>query len=189
MGLLLLALGAVARRLAHIGNTSRSRFDAIIVLGYPATADGDPGPLELASVNEAVREYERGVAPRIIFTGAAVANPFVEAQVMAGAAEAQGIPAEAIITEPHARDTIENACYAVRILRDHGWESAEVIANPGHLQRAAMIFSRQRIEWQMHAAPRMEPESATDEAMEALWEDAKAAHYLVWGQWMGNCRP
>lgn len=187
--LVLLAMGAIARRLAHTGNTCRTRFDAIIVLGYPATADGDPSARELSSVSEAVREYERGVAPRLIFTGAAVANQFVEAQVMAQAAEAQGIPAEAVLTETQARDTMENACFAVRLMKAHGWDSAEVIANPSHLRRAAMILSRMPIEWRMHASPRMEPESAAEQIMEALWEDAKAAHYLVWGRWMESCRP
>ena len=187
--LVLLAVGAVARRFSHTGNTSRTRFDAIIVLGYPATEDGNPSPRELASVNEAVREYERGVAPRLIFTGSAVANQFVEAQVMARAAEAQGIPAAAILTETQARDTIQNACYAVRMMKAHGWDSAEVIASPAHLRRAAMIFSRMPIEWRMHAAPRMAPESPAGETIEGLWEDAKAAHYLVWGRWMENRCP
>lgn len=187
--LVLLAMGAIARRLAHTSNTSRTRFDAIIVLGYPATSDGDPSPRELASVNEAVREYERGVAPRLIFTGAAVANQFVEAQVMALAAEAQGIPAEAVLTETQARDTVQNACFAVRMMKAHGWDSAEVIANPSHLRRAAMIFRRMPIEWRMHASPQMEPESAPAQALESLWEDAKAAHFMVWQRWMERCRP
>ncbi|HEV2324273.1 MAG TPA: YdcF family protein [Terracidiphilus sp.] len=189
LALVLLALGAVTRRLARTGNTSRTRFDAIVVLGYPATSDGNPSPRELASVNEAVREYERGVAPRLIFTGAAVANQFIEAEVMARAAQAQGIPAQALVTEPNARDTVQNACYTVRIMKNRGWDSAEVIANPAHLHRAAMIFGRFPIEWRMHAAPRIEPESPAGQAAEALWEDAKAAHYLVWGRWMQNCRP
>lgn len=187
--LALLAAGALARRLAQTGNTSRTQFDAIIVLGYPATADGDPSPRELASVTEAVREYERGVAPRLIFTGAAVANPFAEAEVMARTAEAQGIPADAVIKETQARNTIENACYATRIMKERGWESAEVIANPAHLRRAAAIFSRMPIAWRMHAAPHLQPESAGGAVMEALWEDAKMAHFLVWGRWMENCRP
>lgn len=187
--LVLLAMAAIARRLAHTSNTSRTRFDAIIVLGYPATADGDPSPRELASVNEAVREYERGVAPRLIFTGAAVANQFVEAQVMAQAAQAQGIPAEAVFTETQARDTVQNACFAVQMMKSHGWTSAEVIAHPAHLRRAAMIFSHTPIEWRMHASPPMEPESGAGQALQALWEDAKVAHYLVWGRWIENCLP
>ncbi len=28
------------------GNTPQSRFDAIIVLGYPANADGSPSPIQ-----------------------------------------------------------------------------------------------------------------------------------------------
>ena len=189
MAIALLALGAIARRLAHTGNTSRTRFDALIVLGYPATEDGNPSPRELASVNEAVREYERGVAPRLIFTGAAVANQFVEAQVMARAAEAQGIPEAAVLAEPQARNTVENACYAVRIMEDRGWESAEVIASPAHLSRAAIVFSRTPIEWRVHAAPPMEPGSAAGHIVEALSEDLKAACYLLCGQWLEKCRP
>lgn len=188
-GVLLLATGAVARRVAHTGNTSRTHFDAIVVLGNPATADGNPSARELASVNEAVREYERGVAPRLIFTGAAVENRYVEAEVMARAAEAQGIPVEAVLTETQARNTIQNACYSVRIMRARGWTSAEVIANPAHLPRAAMIFAETGTEWRMHASPGLEPESAAGHVADALWEDVKTARYLVWARWVDNCRP
>ncbi len=189
LGLGLLGWGAAARKLVHSSNTSQTQFDAIIVLGYPATTDGDPSPRELASVNEAVREYERGVAPKLIFTGGAVANQFVEARVMAQAAEAQGIPAAAVLTETQARNTLENACFAVRIMHAHGWQSAEVITNPVHQRRAAMIFSRMPITWRMRAAPQMEPQPAGGDTAEALWEDAKAAHYLVWERWLERCRP
>jgi vancomycin permeability regulator SanA len=74
----------------------------LIVLGYPADADGNPSPTELARVSEGVREYERGVAPRMIMTGGAAHNRFVEAQVMAHLAEAQGIPADMIVEDPEA---------------------------------------------------------------------------------------
>jgi uncharacterized SAM-binding protein YcdF (DUF218 family) len=185
----LFAWGAIARRLAPASNTAQTQFDAIIVLGYPTTSDGDPSARELSSVNEAVREYERGVAPRLIFTGAAVANQFVEAEVMAHAAEAQGIPSSAVLTETQARNTLENACYSVRIMQSHAWRSAEVIANPAHLARSSMIFAHMPLEWRMHAAPRMEPESSMDSATEAFWEDAKAAHYLLWERWTESCKP
>jgi hypothetical protein len=48
-----------------------------------ADSDGNPTPTQLARVTEAVHEYERGVAPRLILTGGAVLNRFVEARVMA----------------------------------------------------------------------------------------------------------
>lgn len=187
--LVLMAVGALARRFAPVANTSLTRFDAIIVLGYPADSDGNPTPRELASVTEAVREYERGVAPRLIFTGSAVANQYVEAQVMSQAAEAQGIPPQAVFTETHARDTIQNACYAARIMKAHGWSSAEVIANPTHLPRAAIIFRRLPLHWRMHPAPPITPGSPLPRTLSVLWEDADTARYLLWARQMEPCQP
>src|SRR4029077_5695023 len=97
---------------------------------------------EMARVSEAVREYERGVAPRLLFTGGPAHNRFVEADVMAAAAAAQGIPPSAIFVETKADDTIQNACFSERIMRSHGWHSAEIISSAYHLPRAAMIFGR-----------------------------------------------
>jgi uncharacterized SAM-binding protein YcdF (DUF218 family) len=176
-----------ARRLAPAGNTSQARFDAIVVLGDPADADGNPTPTELARVNEAVHEYERGVAAHLIFSGGAVHNQFVEAQVMARTAEAQGIPESAVVVEPAARDTIENACYSVRLMRAHGWESAEVVSSPWHLERAGLIFSRLPIRWRVRAAPALEPESATDEDAAGLLETLKTVRYLVWSRPIDQC--
>ena len=93
-------------------------------------------------MTEGVREYERGVAPRLILTGGAAHNQFVEARVMARTAEAQGIPASAIFVEPEARDTIQNACYSVRIMKAHGWRSAEVVSSASHLPRAGNDLQR-----------------------------------------------
>ena len=154
----LVAWAAIARALAPTENTTQEHFDVLIVLGYPADADGNPTPTELARVTEAVHEYERGVAPRMIFTGGAAHNQFVEAQVMARIAEAQGIPAGAIMKEPKALDTMENACDSLKIMRSHGWESAEVVSSASHLPRAGLILSRLPLKWRAHAAPALEPE-------------------------------
>ena len=61
---------------------------------------------------------------------------FVEADVMAGAAAAQGIPPSAIFVETKAHDTIQNACYSARIMQAHGWHSAEIVSSAYHLPRA-----------------------------------------------------
>lgn len=185
----LMAWGDVARRLAPAANTSLARFDAIVVLGSPAESDGNPSPIELARTTEAVHEYERGVAPRLIFTGGAVANHYVEARVMAQAAEAQGIPASAVFLETRARDTIQNACYTARLMKAHGWKSAEVVTSPSHLPRAGMIFSRMPLKWRMHVAPSLEPESNLQRDASSLWEDAKTARYLVWARETEHCQP
>jgi uncharacterized SAM-binding protein YcdF (DUF218 family) len=185
----ILVWAAIARGLAPAGNTALTRFDAIVVLGSPADADGNPTPTELARVNEAVHEYQRGVAPRLIVSGAAGHNRFVEAEVMARSAEAQGIPASAIVLETQAEDTMQNACYAVRIMESHGWHSAEVISNSWHLQRAGLIFSPLPVEWRTHAAPPLTPESAAYQTAVQSVELLKTARYLTWARWRERCEP
>ncbi len=185
----LLAWGVVARLLASVSNTALTRFDAIIVLGYPADSDGNPTPAQLARVTESVHEYERGVAPRLILTGGAARNQFVEARVMARSAHAQGIPETAIFIEPEARNTIQNACYAVRIMKAHGWRSAEVVSSASHLPRAGIIFSGLPLAWRTHAAPPLEPESAAHQWAAEAVEDLKTVRYLVWTRWSERCEP
>jgi uncharacterized SAM-binding protein YcdF (DUF218 family) len=179
----------LARALAPASNTNEYRMDAIIVLGYPANSDGNPTPEQLARVNESVHEYERGVAPYLIMTGGAAHNGFVEAEVMARTAAAQGIPASRIIVEPEARDTIENACYAVRLMKQHGWRRAEVVSSASHLPRAGLIFDKTGIEWRTHAAPSLEPHSELYDTVAAMVETEKTLRYLVYTQWAEKCVP
>jgi uncharacterized SAM-binding protein YcdF (DUF218 family) len=185
----LLGLGEAARLLAPASNTSLTRFDAIIVLGNPADDDGNPSPEQLARVTEGVREYERGVAPRLMMTGGATHHQFVEARVMTRSALALGIPESAILVEPEARNTTQNACYAERILQAHGWRSAEVVSSAYHLPRAGLIFSGVPLEWRTHAAPPLEPESAVSLVASAFAEDLKTARYLLWTRWSDRCEP
>lgn len=188
-GILLLGWAAIARSLAPTSNTSLSRFDAIIVLGVPADSDGNPSPVQLARVAEAVHEYQKGVAPRLILTGGAAHNRFVEAEVMARSAQALGIPASAIQVEPAAKDTLQNACYAVRIMKAHEWHSAEVVGGEYQLPRAGLIFDSMPIDWSMHAAPALSPDSAAyDRGLQAV-EVLKTARFLLWARWFERCTP
>lgn len=189
-----LVWAAIARSLAPTSNTSRTRFDAIVVLGTPADSDGNPRPEQLARVTEAVHEYMRGVAPRLILTGGAAHNQFVEARVMARSAEAQGIPESAIFIEPDARDTIQNACYSKRIMKAHGWHSAEIVSSAAHLPRAGLVFTTLArdsgpLEWSAHAAPPLSPESSAYQTALSAVEVLKTARYLTWARWMDSCEP
>jgi uncharacterized SAM-binding protein YcdF (DUF218 family) len=195
--LVLLIWAAIARGLAPTSNTSLTRFDAIVVLGTPADSDGNPTPEQLARVTEAVHEYQRGIAPRLILTGGATRHSFVEARVMAHTAEAQGIPKSAIFMEPDAKDTIQNACYSARIMKAHGWHSAEIVATAPQLPRASLIFnalppeslSLQSLEWSAHTAPPLSPASSAYEGALTAVEVLKTARYLIWARWADRCEP
>ncbi len=187
--LCLLGWAAIARHSAPTYNTSLSRFDAIIVLGTLVDNDGNPSPELLARVTEGVREYERGVAPRLILTGGRDRNGFVEAQVMARTAMAEGIPLQAITEERQAKDTIQNGCYSMRIMEAHGWRSAEVVSSASHLPRAGLIFSQLPLGWRVHVAPALGPETAFDTSSSAAVETLKTMRYLTWARRFERCEP
>ncbi len=180
---------ALERHLAPKSNTSLSHFDAIIVLGTSVDMDGNPSPGLQARVTEGVREYERGVAPRLILTGGPEPNHFVEAKVMARTAEAEGIPESAIVQEVRAKDTIQNACYSMQIMESHGWHSAEVISSARHLPRAGLIFNQLPLEWRSHAAPPIRHEFALASGYAVALETLKTVRYLLWARRTERCEP
>jgi len=134
-------------------NTAQHTFDVILVLGTPSLKDGGPSPEQRSRVLEGVREWRSDVAPRIIFSGGAAHNQWVEADTMAKFAEQQGVPAADIIEERQAMDTIQNVYYSVVIMRAHQWRSADVVSSWSHLPRAALILAHFPVLWRTHAAP------------------------------------
>jgi uncharacterized SAM-binding protein YcdF (DUF218 family) len=136
-----------------MSDTAQSNFDVILVLGAPMRADGSISPVGRSRVLEAVRQYRAQVAPRLLMSGGAAHNRFVEAEGMARFAESQGVPASAIVLEGQSLDTIQNAYYSYRIMQAHGWQSALIVSSASHLRRASLIFRYYPIAWQMQAAP------------------------------------
>jgi uncharacterized SAM-binding protein YcdF (DUF218 family) len=141
-------------------NTTATHFDALIILGTPTNPDGSPSPQQRQRVLEGVREFQAGIAPHIIITGAAAHNQFVEADVMAALAESNGVPSGAILIEPQAQNTIQNIYYSAQLMHQHGWSSAEIISSPHHLGRTALILNALNIsqpalsiDWRTQAAP------------------------------------
>jgi uncharacterized SAM-binding protein YcdF (DUF218 family) len=171
LSLLVFAIGGtvLVYRTTPTRDTDLTHFDTIIVLGTPAKLDGTPSPEQRERTLEGVRQYKAGIAPHLIFTGAAAHNGFVEAHVMATLAEAEGVPPDAIIEEPLAQNTIQNIFYSQRIMATHGWTSGEVVSSPSHLPRAALILEHYSFQWSTHPAP-WPPEYT-------LWQ--RAAHYTV----------
>ena len=164
-----LVCATINYRTIPTGNAILPQFDAIIVLGTPANPDGTPSPEQRERTLEGIREYKEGVAPHLIFTGAAAHNQFVEAHVMAKLALSQGVPPAAIIEEEHAQNTVQNIFYSRQIMSNSGWNSAEVVSSPSHLPRAALILEHYPIQWSTHPAP-WPPEYS-------IWQ--RAAHYAV----------
>jgi uncharacterized SAM-binding protein YcdF (DUF218 family) len=136
-----------------IQDTQQAQFDVILVLGNPAKDDGSIGPEAKSRLLEGIRLYHAGVAPRMLLTGGAVKNDFVEAQVMMQFARSQGVPASALFAEGRSRNTIQSAFYAYQLMQAHEWTSALVVTSPTHIRRASLIFSHYPLAWRMDSAP------------------------------------
>ncbi len=109
-----------ARRLAPDGEAAGMR--AALVLGCP------PGPALDARVDGAIALWRAGRAERIVVSGAGG-----EADAGRARAIAAGVPAEAVVIEPAARDTWENLALSRALVGDGPlW----VVSDRWHLPRA-----------------------------------------------------
>ena len=134
-------------------NTAEDQVDCLLVLGSPTEIDGSATPAQRWRVDEAVREYQAGRAPRMLMTGGMTVLHYTEAQTMAQYAMRRGVPASAILEETQARTTLENIRNSQGILDAHGWHRVEVISSPEHLPRTALLLEHSDLSWQTHAAP------------------------------------
>ena len=108
--------------------------DAIV-----AISGGETG----ARTQEAVRLYNEGYAPLIIFSGAALdPNGPSNARAMANAAEQAGVPASAIRLDETSVNTRENAANVAKIITNEGAKSIILVTSPYHQRRALITFRR-----------------------------------------------
>lgn len=119
------------------------RVDAIVVLGAPLRPDGRLGPVLEERVAAGVALWRAGVAPVLCFAGGKTRGAEVsEAEAMAAAARAAGVPDEALVVEDESRNTYENARNLARILLGAGRDHVLLVTQPFHLRRARLHFGR-----------------------------------------------
>ena len=116
---------------------NRQKRDVIIVLGYPAKKDGSMSPILRERISKAAKLYHEGIAGIIICTGGAVANNYVEADVMAQALIELGVSDCSIIRERLAKSTYENLVNSKKIIQDKGLKTAVIVSSPWHLRKAS----------------------------------------------------
>ncbi|MFJ9858733.1 YdcF family protein [Streptomyces albogriseolus] len=101
------------------------------------------GSHDLGVADTAVDLYKRGMAPLLVFTGAT--SPTTQERMPRGEAVHYreralelGVPSEAILVEPHARNTGENIRFSRKLLEESGVEVSSVllISKPYEERRA-----------------------------------------------------
>jgi hypothetical protein len=140
LGLLLLHLVPLAQCGCSLSRAGRYEvrgvpappFDAVIIPGCPSAADGALSTCQMRRAAWGALLYQRGYARHFITSGAAVHSPYVEAEALAAALHALGVPEARIYLEPQALHTDENMYNAMRLARRLHWRRLAVASDRGH---------------------------------------------------------
>jgi uncharacterized SAM-binding protein YcdF (DUF218 family) len=138
--LLFLLLGGIATSCVFFGPSEKKLYslaeikkpyDVIIVPGVPFDSVlGDWNFAMKGRVYWSAYLYEKGIAKNIIYSGAAVYTPYVEAEIMRMFGEQLGIPAEHIYVETKAEHSTENVYYSYYLAKNLGFEKIAIATDP-----------------------------------------------------------
>jgi uncharacterized SAM-binding protein YcdF (DUF218 family) len=104
-------------------------YDVIIVPGFPYQGK-EWDMVHKMRIHWAKYLYSQGYTKNIIFSGSAVATPYVESKVMALYAEGLGIPKEKIFREEKAEHSTENVYYSYRLAKEMGFKKIALASDP-----------------------------------------------------------
>ena len=152
--------------------------DAIVVFGA-AEYSGHPSPVLRARLDHALDLFHRGLAPVVITTGGAAADPtFSEGGVGRDYLMRHGIPERSLIAETQGRDTSESAVRVAVIMRANGLHSCVAVSDAYHVFRIRKLLEHEGI-GPVYIAPRPDsrPHNIVLRATASLRE---AASYLLW---------
>jgi len=152
--------------------------DAIVVFGA-AEYSGRPSPVLRARLDHALEVYHRGVAPVVITTGGAAADPsFSEGGVGLDYLMRHGVPERSLIAETQGRDTAESAIRVGVIMQANGLHSCIAVSDAYHVFRIRKLLEHEGI-GPIYVAPR--PDSTPHTAMQRMIAVLReATSYLVW---------
>lgn len=178
-GTVFLFLVATMVRIIETGSRQEIHpADAIVVFGA-AEYSGHPSPVLRARLDHALDLFQRGVAPVVITTGGAAADPlFSEGGVGRDYLMHHGIPERRLIAETQGRDTAESATRVAVIMRANGLHSCIAVSDAYHVFRIRKLLEHEGI-GPVYTAPRLDtrPHNIVQRGEAALRE---AASYLLW---------
>lgn len=151
--------------------------DAIVVFGA-AEYSGHPSPVYRARLDHAYDLFQRGLAPMVITTGGAAADPsFSEGGVGHDYLMHRGIPDASLIAETQGSDTAQSAERVAVIMRANHMQSCLAVSDAYHVFRIRKLLEHQAV--RVYTAPR--PDSrprALHQRLDAVLHEAFS--YVLW---------
>jgi uncharacterized SAM-binding protein YcdF (DUF218 family) len=134
--------GLVTLRIWQQGTVDERRpVDVIVVLGA-AQYDGRPSPVFAARLDHAVGLWYGGLAKAFVVTGGKLpGDRTTEAATARQYALDRQVPADAIIGEDEAHNTLTSLRAVAALMRARGYTSAIFVSDPTHMLRVLRIAS------------------------------------------------
>jgi uncharacterized SAM-binding protein YcdF (DUF218 family) len=154
------------------------KADAIVVFGAAEYA-GHPSPVLRARLDHALDLFRAGLAPVIITTGGAAADPsFSEGGVGRDYLIRHGVPERSLIAETQGSDTAQSAVRVAVIMRANGLHSCIAVSDAYHVFRIRKLLQYEGI-GPVYTAPRPDsrPHTFPQRAYAVLRE---ATSFLLW---------
>jgi uncharacterized SAM-binding protein YcdF (DUF218 family) len=151
--------------------------DAIVVFGAAEYA-GRPSPVLRARLDHAFELFRLGVAPVVITTGGAAADPrYSEGGVGHDYLMHRGIPEASLIAETQGSDTAQSAERVGIIMRANHMQTSIAVSDAYHVFRIRKLLEHQGV--QVYVAPRPDsiPHSMWTRGVALLRESAS---YMLW---------
>jgi uncharacterized SAM-binding protein YcdF (DUF218 family) len=173
-----LFLAVTAVQIVHTASLEEIHSaDAIVVFGA-AEYSGRPSPVLKARLDHAFDLYEQHVAPVVITTGGAAADPkFSEGGVGKDYLLHRGIPENALIAETQGSDTAQSAQRVAGILRANNMHSCVAVSDAYHVFRIRKLLEHEGIRVYVAPRPGSVPHSPWARA-EAVSRESLS--YLLW---------
>lgn len=151
--------------------------DAIVVFGAAEYA-GRPSPVFRARLDHAFDLFQRGVAPVVIVSGGAAADPhFSEGGVGHDYLLHRGIPDAGLIAETQGSDTAQSAARVAVIMRANHMHSCVAVSDAYHVFRIRKLLEHEGVQAQIAPRPDSKPHSFFGRVTAVLRE---AVSYLFW---------
>jgi len=151
--------------------------DALVVFGA-AEYSGRPSPVYRARLDHAFDLFEKGVAPVVITTGGAAADPsFSEGGVGHDYLMHRGIPDASLIEETQGSDTAQSAERIGVIMRTNHMHSCVAVSDAYHVFRIRKLLEHEGMQVYVSPRPDSRPHSPSQRGEAVLRE---AISYMVW---------
>jgi uncharacterized SAM-binding protein YcdF (DUF218 family) len=182
VGLLLVVFVAwfisICTGIVHAGSAQELHHaDAIVVFGA-AEYSGRPSPVLRLRLDHAFDLYRAGLAPVIITTGGAAADPsFSEGGVGHDYLMRRGVPDSSLIAETQGSDTAQSAERIAVIMRTNQMHSCLAVSDAYHVFRIRKLLEHEGLK--VYIAPRL------DSKPHSWWQRGEAilreaVSYVFW---------